>query len=310
MAVPSFNVRVIAFGITFQRLINQFHVPYSFAADASTARFSWLIISLSSNAHPRRRSILARALSIELPYKLEHKMSKPSPYYDIPTPEYEERRHVFEMFRWINKKLEEMDQTGDFDTIYFERKGENVKKFIEEAIPVAYLGLRYYRIADDIYIQCKSGNQPYDAILEIAGFRDRSVKIEVTTTEDYDSTLRRQSLSRHGFTYSSGPIRREGRDIVSEPEMVETLEEEQKLIGLAFDRFHEKVKYESYDKDTLILVRVDSHRSLSLESRAELVNRTHRYLMEYHPSIHGVCYLYVRDFIIDEVKESDHWHRT
>ena len=237
-------------------------------------------------------------------------MSQSSPCYNIPTTEYEEKRHVFEMFRWINEKLKEMGEEAGFDTIYFERKGANVKKFIEEAIPVAYLGLYYCRIADDIYIQCKAGNQPYDATLEIVGFRNRSLKIEVTTTEDDDSTLRRQSLSRRGFTYSSGPIRREGRDIVSEPEFVETLEEEKTLIDVAFDRFYEKVKFDSYDKETAILVRVDSDRHLSLESRAELVNKTHRYLMEHHPSIYGVCYCYVRDFIIDEVKESDHWHRT
>jgi hypothetical protein len=237
-------------------------------------------------------------------------MSKSHPYYNIPTLEYEEKRHVFEMFRWINEKLKDMDQAADFDTIYFERKGENVKKFIEEAIPVAYLGLHYYRIADDIYIQCKSGNQPYDAVLDVVGYRNRSIKIEVTTTENDGSTLRRQSLSRHGFTYSSGPIRREGADIVSEPEMVETFEEEQKLSDLAFSRFYEKVKFNSYDKDTAVLVRVDSHRRLPIESRAELVNRTHRYLMEHHPSIYGVYYCYVGDFIIDEVKESDYWHRT
>jgi hypothetical protein len=247
---------------------------------------------------------------VGLPHESEHKMSKPRPYYNIPTPEYEEKRHVFEMFRWINAKLKEMDQTVGFDTIYQEMKGKNVKKFIEEAIPAAYLGLHYCRIADDIYIQCKAGNQPYDATLEIVGYKNRNLKIEVTTTENDDSTLRRQSLSRHGFTYSSGPIRREGRDIVSEPEFVETLEEEQKLINLAFDRFYEKVKFESYDKETVVLVRVDSHRRLSLESRAELVNKTHRYLMKHHPSIYGVCYCYVRDFIIDEVKESDQWHRT
>lgn len=237
-------------------------------------------------------------------------MSQSSPYYNIPTPEYEEKRHVFEMFRWINEKLKEMDEEVGFDTIYFERKGVNVKKFIEEAIPAAYLGLHYCRIADDIYIQCKAGNQPYDATMEIVGYRNRTLKIEVTTTEDDDSTLRRQSLSRHGFTYSAGPIRREGRNIVSEPEMVDVFEEEQKLIDLAFDRFYEKVKFASYDKETVILVRVDSDRHLSLESRAELVNKTHRHLMEHQPSIYGVCYCYVRDFIIDEVKESDYWHRT
>lgn len=237
-------------------------------------------------------------------------MSKSNLHYNIPTLEYEERRHVFDMCGWINVKLKEMDETGNFDTIYFERKGENLKKLIEEAIPVAYLGLHYFRIADDVYIQCNSGNQPYDAILDVVGFRNRSIKIEVTTTENDDSTMRRQSLSRHGFTYSSNSIRRELGNIVSEPEFVDTFEEQQRLVDLAFNRFFEKVKFGGYGEDTAILIRVDADKPLSLERRAALVNRTHRYLTEHHPKVFAVFYCYVRDFIIDEVKEADYWHMT
>jgi hypothetical protein len=40
-----------------------------------------------------------------------------------------------------------MYKEPDFDEIYFERTG-NVKKLIEEAIPLTYLGLHLVRIAE------------------------------------------------------------------------------------------------------------------------------------------------------------------
>lgn len=39
----------------------------------------------------------------------------------IPTDEYEQRRHVFDMCRWINQTLIKMESESDFDRSYFER---------------------------------------------------------------------------------------------------------------------------------------------------------------------------------------------
>ena len=60
-------------------------------------------------------------------------MSKEDPRFDIETGEYEQERHVFDMWRWINDKLARMEEVDDFDTIYFERKGANVKKLIDRS---------------------------------------------------------------------------------------------------------------------------------------------------------------------------------
>src|SRR5689334_17112549 len=99
---------------------------------------------------------------------------------NIPTDEYEQRRHVFDMCRWINQTLTNMESESDFDRLYFERKGLNVKKFIEEAIPIACLGLHFYRPPDDVHVKCLAGNQPFDAELEVSGFRSMRIKVEAT----------------------------------------------------------------------------------------------------------------------------------
>lgn len=59
--------------------------------------------------------------------------------FSVTTHEYEQRRHVFETHRWINSVMTRMGENPEFDSNYFERTG-NIKKLIEEAIPLTYLG--------------------------------------------------------------------------------------------------------------------------------------------------------------------------
>lgn len=128
---------------------------------------------------------------------------------NIATDEYEQKRHVLDLYRWVNAKLAEMYSLPDFDTIYLERKvkNKNVKKLIEEAIPIACLGLYFLNPWNNVYIRCLTGNQRYDAELEIKGFSPLEIKIEATTIETDETTLRRQALSRKGFVYFTGPIK-------------------------------------------------------------------------------------------------------
>ncbi len=220
---------------------------------------------------------------------------------NIPTIEYEQKRHVFELCKWINEKLAEMDTFPDFDTIYFERKGENVKKLIEEAMPLACLGLYFFRPADDVYLKCLTGNQRYDAELSVTGWHKFEIKVEVTTIETDESTMRRQALSRHGIVSMTGSIKREGRKIISEPEMVDTHLENERWINSAFERFLKKIE-RVYDKDTAILVSFGSFRHIPLSYRAELIERTEKYFLKENPQIYGVYYCYGDDFVVDGVK--------
>jgi hypothetical protein len=224
--------------------------------------------------------------------------------FGIPTTEYEQERHVFEMCRWINEKLSEMEKEQSFDTIYFERKGTNVKKFIEEAMPVAGLALYLYRPPDDVVIQCLAGNQPFDARLSVKPFRNFSMKVEVTTVETQDSVMRRQALSRHGFTYGTGPIQRLGRSIVSKPMLVDVENQEQEWIDLAFSRVLAKLKNRHYGRDTALVVSLDTWRPMSLESRANLAHRTWLHIIQEDPDIQGVYFFHAREFIVDGITKT------
>ncbi|HEX8599742.1 MAG TPA: hypothetical protein VF952_14670 [Chloroflexia bacterium] len=234
-------------------------------------------------------------------------MGNQEPRFDIETLEYEQARHVFDMCRWINEKLAEMEKEDGFTTIYFERKGKNVKKFLEEAYPVAALGLHFFRPADDVFVQCLTGNPSYDAILTVKGFHNFSIKVEVTTTETDDSTKRRQSVSRHGFRWSSGPIWRVGREILSEPEMVDVDAEAEQLVNLAYSRALDKLKKGTYGSDTAILVYIDTHRTLDFYFRKELIEKTEDHIREQQPEIYGIYYCHGTEFLVDGVARHDVW---
>jgi hypothetical protein len=220
---------------------------------------------------------------------------------NISTNEYEQRRHVFDLCNWINAKLAEMQTFPDFETIYFERQGINVKKLFEEAIPLATLGLYFYRPAKEVHLNCLTGNQRYDAELSVSGWSNFNIKVEVTTVETDETTMRRQALSRHGTVFMTGTIRRDGRNIISEAEMVDTDIENKKWIDLAFERCLKKIEH-GYDEDTAILVSFSNFRHIPLRYRAQLLERTERHLLVERPHIYGVYYSYGDDFVVDGLK--------
>jgi hypothetical protein len=212
------------------------------------------------------------------------------------------------MHRWINSILARMEREPDFDTIYFERKGLNVKKLIEEAIPVTYLGLHLVRMAEDVFVQLYADNRPYDGQLEVSGFNNFGFKVEVTTTENDESTLQRQALSRDGKVWLYGPIWRDksdGRKIISEPEMVDLSKRADRSMELAFERFLEKADSGRYDKDTAILVAITMDYAPSFRRRGELLRRSREWLRAHPTAVYGVFYCYQRDGIIDSARPSD-----
>jgi hypothetical protein len=225
--------------------------------------------------------------------------------FSVPTDEYEQRRHVFDAHQWINSVLARMNEDPDFDAIYFERTG-NVKKLIEEAIPLTYLGLQLVRMAEDVFIQFYADNRPYDGHLEVTGWNNFGFKVEVTTTEDNESSLRRQALSRNGRVWLHGPIKRDetdGRRIVSEPKMVDFSKTEDSCMELAFERFLTKANSGRYDVNTAILVVITMDHVISMRRRDELLNRSRAWLNA-NPTVYGVYYCFQRDGIIDLARAS------
>jgi hypothetical protein len=220
---------------------------------------------------------------------------------EIASTEYEQRRHVFDLCRWVNSKLEEMRAGGRFDEQYFERTG-NTKKLVEEAIPVSRLGLAVSLPESEVYITCLTGNQPYDALVEITGIHRRTFKVEVTTTETNVSVMRRQALSRYGHVALTGPIWKDGREIQWEGDMIDVHAEEEKRVALAFERLRTKVESQRYSSDTAILVYLSEYRPISLGARADLVRQTQRYLLERASSIYAVYYCYALGYMVDHVQ--------
>ncbi len=113
-----------------------------------------------------------------------------------------------------------MEQVDVFEEIYFERRGKNIKKLLEEAIPTSRLGLYLWRPWREISVTCLADDGAHDSIVTIHDrHKTETIKIEVTSTETDETTMRRQALSRQGFVFMTGLVRREGRQIMSEATM-------------------------------------------------------------------------------------------
>lgn len=222
----------------------------------------------------------------------------------IETSEFAQRRSSFELCSWIDLKLAQMRMIGRFDELYFERRDprSNIKKLVEEAIPLSRLGLYLTTPETEVHLTCFADNRNHDALVELSGFNQRSLKVEVTTTESDSSVLRRQALSRLGHVQLTGAITRIGSEIVSDGEMVPAAEEDERCISLMFGRLRDKVETGKYDKDTAILVFLTEFRAVDAYYRAELLHRTKRYLLETGPNTKEVYYCYSADYSIDSVR--------
>lgn len=228
---------------------------------------------------------------------------------NIPRSAYEKPRHILEFCAWIDAQLALFEKENDFEAHYFERQGENVKKFIEEAIPVSRLGLHLYHERQPIYVQCLTGNQRLDASLDIHTYRTvRHIKVEVTTTETSASTKRRQALARDGFAELTGRVWRTERKIHFEGEMVNVEDAAEQALQLGFDRMRAKVERTDqdgtpyYDAETAILVHVDFFRNFSSRHRAQIIEQTRQYLRSQERFIYGVFYCYTWNQGVDELR--------
>ncbi len=60
---------------------------------------------------------------------------------DISNDEYEQKRLIFDSHQWLQEKLNLLQEESNFEESYFERKGNNIKKLLEEVVPICRLGL-------------------------------------------------------------------------------------------------------------------------------------------------------------------------
>jgi hypothetical protein len=73
---------------------------------------------------------------------------------NISDSEYEKPRSVFQLCEWINGTLRGLETDPDFEERYCERKGKSIKKLLEDAVPIARLGLRLWRPWHDLLVTC------------------------------------------------------------------------------------------------------------------------------------------------------------
>jgi hypothetical protein len=221
---------------------------------------------------------------------------------DISASEYEQSRSSFELCNWINSKLRDLEQADNFEEDYFERRGQNIKKLLEEAIPTSRLGLYFWRPWREITVTCLARDEPHDSEVTLRDPHEtKTLKIEVTSTETDETTMRRQALSRQGFVYMTGSVRREGWQIMSEATMVDIDKECTRLLECAFARFQMKAERED-DPQTAVLVYINSFRSLPFWYRAQLLERTRAYLRTKRPKLYGVYYCNQADQGIDGLR--------
>jgi hypothetical protein len=225
---------------------------------------------------------------------------------DITPLEYTQRRSLFQHCDWVNQKLRDLETTPKFYESYLERKGLNIKRLLEEAVPVAYLGLYFWRAWRDIFVTCLASNEPYDAVVELHDPRsEQRVQVEVTTIETEETTLRRQALAREGIAFLTGRAWREGRTIRTEPEVVDVDEECGRILEIAFERFRTKAERER-DPETAILVYVNTYRLLPAWHRHQLIERTRLYLLQHQPMLYGVYYCYHPELGVDGLRNDVH----
>lgn len=227
----------------------------------------------------------------------------------IPNEEYECRRTAFELAAWVNEKFRALETSTDFERQYFERVGKNIKPFIEEAIPVSRLGLHLARPGTEVFVRCFSDNRPYDAKIEVDSTGNELFRVEVTTTDEPPaSTMRRQALARNGVVSLTGTMRRDGRSVSDEPQMVDVTEETERQVEVALSRLKRKVESDRYNGNTAILVHLTDCWIWPLHDlRAKLMRRTDDYLRTAKPDILAVYFCYSQNYSVDGV--SARWPR-
>jgi len=219
--------------------------------------------------------------------------------------EYQQLRTSFDLCSWINDKLHELEKENDFEELYFERRGKNIKQLLEEAIPVSHLGLFFHRPWTTINVTCFSDNRDHDAVIEIRDPQGHiaRVKIEVTTTEDAYSTMRRQALSRYGHVSLTGLIRREGRTFITEPEMVDIKDTLNEIYNITMTRLRRKLA-NIYDDTTAILVYVQSYTTLSARFKCGLVEAARELLIAKNPALYGIYFTYSLGYGVDGIRNN------
>ncbi len=171
----------------------------------------------------------------------------------ISTDAYLRRRSACQLDTWIRDICSTMTLADPSEGNFLQRRGRHVKELAEEAIPVSRLALHLLGPSAEVFVRLALGEPDHDAEIEIEGVQPTSFKVEVTSSENHESALRRELIARQGFAVLSGTISRINGRIETEPEMVRVSEYEDRLEQRLLDLLREKLDGR-YDSDTTILI--------------------------------------------------------
>lgn len=167
---------------------------------------------------------------------------------------------------------------------YRMRSRPGSKQLIEEVFPVAVLLLHLWSSTRTVRCRFVGSNKNHDAELTMSGrevdlgYYKSRYYVEVTTAAHPDEHLRREALTRNGFVYLGGPIRRvnekgaKRRPLVSEAVAVDgesLVRDVIEWVGAAVVRKSAK----DYPRPCILLVNVDAERPLSVKEWAQVQSK-------------------------------------
>jgi hypothetical protein len=192
---------------------------------------------------------------------------------------------------WVKQLIKKVQrQENGMETIRY-RKGM-AKPLMEEALPIGLFSSIYFNASQDIYIQLKIGNQPFDAIVSDQR-RDKSPisYIEVTQAHEGESTyLKMKRLHETGSVNSLGEVRKSGTKTTGivfdvDDNMVSQSEILQKEARLVEDAIKRKLG-KQYPSNTLLLIAFNDEMAFDREDNIQNLKKV---IDRYLPHMNMFC---------------------
>lgn len=146
------------------------------------------------------------------------------------------------------------------------------KRLLEELLPISRLGLYLKQPGLDVEIEAFENDGPIDGRIQITGFRQQTLNVQVTCDFTYEERLRMKAVSLVGSVAGSGPISRNRRTGQIEAVTVAVdIEEHYKRVAEAIRNLSLKKIGHRPPKDTALLVAFDEVKVRGLRSWCRLL---------------------------------------
>lgn len=129
---------------------------------------------------------------------------------------------------------------------------------LEELLPLSRLALFLKRPGLSVIVESYENNGNADGHIWITGFLEREFDIQVTCTQTYEESLRRELLNRTGFCPGAGPIWREkiSKLVHAEPQGIDSGSHIQQTAFQVVEQFRKK-SMKPYSPGTVLVIGFD-----------------------------------------------------